>query len=104
MTDPFTAVHRKAIVSLTTRYRVPAVYPYRLFTAEGGLISYGADILDLFRRFAFYVDRVLKGAKPRDLPVQLPTKFDLVINLRTAKALGLTVPQSLLQLADEVIE
>jgi len=104
MTDPFTAVHRKAIVSLTTRYRVPAVYPYRLFTVEGGLISYGADIPELFRRSASYVDRVLSGAKPRDLPVQQPTKFELVINLRTAEALGLTVPQLLLQRADEVIE
>ena len=104
MTDPFTAVHRKAVVSLTTRYRVPAVYPYRLFTAEGGLISYGVDIPDLFRRSASYVDRVLRGAKPGDLPVQEPTKFNLVINLKTAQAIGVELPRTILARADEVIE
>jgi putative ABC transport system substrate-binding protein len=104
MSDPFTAVHRKVIVSLTTRYRVPAVYPFRFFTAEGGLTSYGADIPDLFRRSASYVERILSGAKPRDLPVQQPTKFEFVINLQAARMLGLTVPPTLLARADEVIE
>jgi ABC-type uncharacterized transport system substrate-binding protein len=104
MTDPFTAVHRKVIVSLARRYRVPAVYPYRFFTAEGGLMSYGVDIPDLFRRSASYVDRILSGAKPRDLPVQQPTKFEFVINLQTAQALGIDVPSTLLARADEVID
>src|SRR5262249_1473434 len=104
MTDPFTAVHRKAIVSLAAHYRVPVVYPYRFFTAEGGLMSYGADVPDLFRRSASYVDRILSGAKPRDLPVQQPTKFELVVNVKTAKALGLTFRPTLLARADEVIE
>ena len=104
MTDPFTAVHRKAIVSLAAHYRVPVVYPYRFFTVEGGLMSYGADVADLFRRSASYVDRILNGAKPPDLPVQQPTKFELVVNVNTAKSLGLEVPPTLLTRADEVIE
>jgi putative ABC transport system substrate-binding protein len=104
MSDPFTAVHRKVIVSLATRYRVPVVYPYRFFTAEGGLMSYGADVPDLFRRSAAYISRILGGVTPRDLPVQQPTKFELVVNLSTARALGLTVPDTLLARADEVIE
>jgi putative ABC transport system substrate-binding protein len=104
MTDPFTAVHRKVIVSLAARYRVPVVYPYRFFAAEGGLISYGADVPDLFRRSASYVDRILSGAKPGDLPVQQPTKFELIINVKTAQALGIMIPPTLLARADEVIE
>jgi putative ABC transport system substrate-binding protein len=104
MSDPFTASHRKTIVSLATRHRVPAVYPFRFFAAEGGLMSYGADVPDLFRRSASYVDRILNGAKPRDLPVQQPTKFELVVNLKTAKALGFEMPDKLLAIADEVIE
>jgi putative tryptophan/tyrosine transport system substrate-binding protein len=104
MSDPFTAVHRKVIVSLATRYRVPVVYPYRFFTAEEGLISYGADVPDLFRRSASYVNRILGGATPRDLPVQQPTKFELVINVGAAKALGLIVPDTVFALANEVIE
>jgi putative ABC transport system substrate-binding protein len=104
MSDPFTTVHRKVVVSLATRYRAPVVYPYRFFTAEGGLMSYGADVSDLFRRSASYVNRIFGGATPRDLPVQQPTKFELVINLSAAKALGLTIPQSLQASADEVIE
>jgi ABC-type uncharacterized transport system substrate-binding protein len=102
--DPFTTAHRAAIIALAARYRVPAVYPYHYFTALGGLMSYGTLIDDLFRRPAAYVDRILKGAKPADLPVQAPTKFELVINLRTAKALGVTIAPSLLATADEVIE
>jgi putative ABC transport system substrate-binding protein len=86
------------------RYRLPAIYAYRFFAALGGLLSYGADLGDNFRRAADYVDRVLKGEKPADLPVQAPTKFELAINLKTAKVLGLTVPPSLLAQADEVIE
>jgi ABC-type uncharacterized transport system substrate-binding protein len=97
-------VHRTRIINLATRHRLPAVYPYRYFAAEGGLISYGPDLLDQFRKAAGYVDRIFKGEKPGDLPVQAPTKYDLVINLKTAKALGVTVPSALLARADEVIE
>jgi putative ABC transport system substrate-binding protein len=102
--DSFTSVHRKLIVNLAARYRLPAVYAFRYFTAEGGLLSYGIDVVDEMRRAATYVDRVLRGEKPADLPVQQPTKLDLVINLKTAKALGLDIPPSLLARADEVIE
>jgi putative tryptophan/tyrosine transport system substrate-binding protein len=102
--DTFTRLHRDAIVALAARYRLPAVYPFRYFAASGGLMSYGTEIEDLFRRSAGYVDRLLKGAKASDLPVQNPTKFALVINLKTAKALGVTVPLALLGSADEVIE
>jgi putative tryptophan/tyrosine transport system substrate-binding protein len=104
MPDIFTSAHRDLIISLATKYRLPAVSWARPFAAEGGLMSYGVDLLDLFRRAASYVDRILKGAKPADLPVQQPTKFELVINLKTAKALGLTVPAELLTQADEAIE
>ena len=97
-------VHRDLIIALAARYRLPAVYPQRIFVTAGGLISYGPNTIDPNRRAASYVDRILKGAKPSDLPVQNPTKFDLVVNLKTAKALGLTVPPSLLARADEVIE
>lgn len=96
--------HHEAIGSLAARHRVPAVYPFRYFATAGGLISYGIDVLDLFKKAGLYVDRILKGARAADLPVQAPTKFELVINLKAAKALGLTVPPSLLARADEVIE
>jgi putative tryptophan/tyrosine transport system substrate-binding protein len=96
--------HREIIVSLAAQYRLPAVYYRRWFVDQGGLISYGYDALQQYRNAAGYVDRVLKGAKPADLPVQVPTKYDMVINLKTAKALGLTMPPSLLTSADEVIE
>jgi putative ABC transport system substrate-binding protein len=102
--DTFTRLHRDAIVALAARYRLPAVYPFRYFAASGGLMSYGIEIEDLFRRSAGYVDRLLKGAKASELPVQNPTKFALVINLRTAQALGITTPRSFLASADEVIE
>ena len=102
--DPFTIFHRELIVGLAARYSLPAAYVVRPFVTAGGLMSYGADVTDLYRRAADYVDRVLKGAKPADLPVQQPIKFELVINLKAAKALGLTVPPALLATADEVIE
>ena len=98
------AVHRELIISLAARHRLPAVYPFRYFAAQGGLISYGPDPIDQYRRAADYVDRILKGEKPADLPVQAPTKYELVINLKTAKALGIVMPPSLLARADEVIE
>jgi putative ABC transport system substrate-binding protein len=103
MPDSFTDAHRMEITSLVARYRLPAVYAYRFFAVLGGLLSYGPDLTDNFRRAAIYVDRILKGEKPADLPVQAPATYELVINLKTAKSLGLTIPQSLLQRADEVI-
>jgi putative ABC transport system substrate-binding protein len=97
-------IHQQAIIEQAERYRLPAVYPYRTFVQAGGLISYGADLQDQYRRAAGYVDRILKGEKPADLPVQAPTKYALAINLKTAKALGITFPLPLLARADEVIE
>jgi putative tryptophan/tyrosine transport system substrate-binding protein len=104
MPDSFTDSNREEIISLVARYHLPAVYAYRFFTERGGLLSYGADLSDNFRRAADYVDRLLKGEKPADLPVQAPTKFELTINPKTAKMLGLTVSPSLLGRADDVIE
>ena len=101
---PVTSTHRNRIISLAAQHHLPAVYPYRFFATGGGLLSYGPDNIDLYRRAPSYVDRILKGEKPGDLPIQQPTKFELVINLKTAKALDLTVPLQLQQLADEVIE
>jgi putative ABC transport system substrate-binding protein len=99
-----TITHRAQIIGLAARHRLPAVYPFRYYAAAGGLISYGPEPVDQYRRAAGYVDRILKGEKAADLPVQAPTKYELVINLKTAKALGLTVPPTLLVRADEVIE
>jgi putative ABC transport system substrate-binding protein len=104
LADPFINAHIAPIISAAARNNVPAVYTMSDFVRNGGLLSYGIDVVDVFRRAASYVDRILRGAKPGDLPVQLPTKFEMVVNLKTAKALGLTVPQSILLRADEVIE
>jgi putative ABC transport system substrate-binding protein len=104
MPDTFTDVHRAVIISLAARSGLPAVYPRRTFTELGGLLSYGLDQFDSYRRAATYVDRILKGEKPSELPVQAPVKFELAINIKTAKALSLTIPRSLLDRADEVIE
>jgi putative ABC transport system substrate-binding protein len=102
--DPFNVVHRDIILKATQRHALPAISAYRQFTIEGGLASYAPDIPDIFERSAAYVDRILKGAKPADLPVQAPTKFEMAVNLKTAKALGLTVPPNLIAIAEEVIE
>jgi putative ABC transport system substrate-binding protein len=102
--SPVNTQQRETIIAMAARHRLPAVYPYRYFVTNGGLMSYGVDLPDLYKQAASYVDRLLKGAKPADLPVQLPTKFEFIINLKTAKALGLTVPPTLLATADEVIE
>ena len=99
-----TATHRKLIISLVAGYKLPAVYPYRYYAVDGGLIAYGPNSYEQVRRAAGYVDRILKGEKPADLPVQAPNKYELIINLKTAKAIGLTIPQSLLATADDVIE
>jgi putative tryptophan/tyrosine transport system substrate-binding protein len=102
--DNFSYVHRGLIFAMAARHRVPAVYPFRFMVREGGLVSYGVDLGETFPRAAEYVDRILKGTKPADLPVQAPTRFELVVNLKTAKALGLMIPPTLLVRADEVIE
>jgi putative ABC transport system substrate-binding protein len=104
MADTFMSGHRAPLIMAAARNNVPAVYPQSVFVRDGGLLSYGIDQVDNWRRAAAYVDRILRGAKPGDLPVQFPTKFEMVVNLKTAKALGLTVPQSILLAADEVIE
>jgi putative ABC transport system substrate-binding protein len=102
--SPAQALHRKLIITLAARNRLPAVYPFRYMAADGGLIAYGPELADQFRRAAGYVDRILKGEKPADLPVQAPTKYELVINLKTAKTLGLEIAPTLLARADKVIE
>jgi putative ABC transport system substrate-binding protein len=104
MPDVFTAVHRMSIILAAARDNVPAVYALSEYARDGGLLSYGVNFVDIFRRAASYVDRILRGEKPGDLPVQFPTKFEMVVNLKTAKALGLTMPPQMLTLADEVIE
>ena len=104
MPDAFTGAHRAAIISVAARNNVPAVYYRSDYPRDGGLLSYGVDNVDLWRRTASYVDRILRGAKPAELPVQFPTKFEMVVNLKTAKALGLAVPPSIMLRADEVIE
>ena len=104
MPDIFTAVHRAPIIMAAARNNVPAVYGQSYFAKDGGLLSYGVDPVDIFRRAATYVDRILRGEKPGDLPVKFPTKFEMIVNLKTAKALGLAVPPSIMLRADEVIE
>jgi putative ABC transport system substrate-binding protein len=104
MPDIFTAAHHAPIILAAARNNVPAVYLLSDWVRDGGLLSYGPDPVDLFRRAATYVDRILRGAKPGDLPVQFPTKFEMVVNLKTANALGLTIPETLLATADEVIQ
>ena len=102
--DIFTGAHLVPIIAGAARHRLPAIYPFRIFAESGGLVSYGPDTIEPYRRAAGYVIRILKGEKPADLPVQAPTKYELVINLKTAKALGLEIPRTLLARADEVIE
>jgi putative ABC transport system substrate-binding protein len=102
--DPLTMSYRGRIAELAAKYRLPAMYRFRDFADAGGLMSYGANVVDLWRRAAAYVDKILKGAKPGDLPIEQPTQFELVINMKTAKALGLRIPPSLLVRADQVIE
>jgi putative tryptophan/tyrosine transport system substrate-binding protein len=104
MPSPWVTVHRTQIISAAARNNVPAIYAFSYYARDGGLLSYGSDQIDISRRAASYVDRILRGAKPGDLPVQFPTKFEMVLNLKTAKALGLAVPPSILLRADEVIE
>jgi len=104
MPDTFTTLHRAKITALANQHALPAVYPFRFFSTSGGLLSYGSNTDDSYRRAAGYADRILRGEKPTELPVQAPAKFQLVINLKTAKALGLQIPDRLLALADEVIE
>jgi putative ABC transport system substrate-binding protein len=99
-----TFIHRQLIIDLASRHRLPTIYPYRYLVAAGGLICYGPDEIEQYRQAAGYVDRILKGEKPADLPVQAPAKYETVINLKTAKALGLTIPETLLATADEVIQ
>jgi putative ABC transport system substrate-binding protein len=99
-----TQINRDLIISLAARHRLPTIYPYRYWVGDGGLVSYGIDQVDLYRRVPTYVDRILKGANPAELPVQLPTRFELTVNLKTAKALGLTIAESFLLRADEVLE
>ena len=104
MPDTSAVVYRETIISLAERYRMPTIYPLLVFVIDGGLISYGIDYPEMFRKAASYVDRILRGAKPNELPVQLPTKFELVINLKTAKSIGLKFPQTIIASADDVIE
>ena len=102
--DATIIAHRDLVITLAARHRMPAVFPWRFFVTAGGLMSYGIDNIDVLQKAASYVDRILRGAKPADLPVQAPTKFETAINLKTAKALGLTIPPTLIATADEVIE
>ncbi len=102
--DPTVNTQRKLLVELTARYRLPTIFSLRAAVVDGGLMSYGVDIVELFRQSAIYASRILKGEKPADLPVQLPSKFEMVINTRTARTLGLEIPASLLATADEVVE
>ena len=104
MSGATASTHRRRIIALAERYKLPAVYSSRIFADDGGLVSYGADNVAQFEQMAAYIDRILKGVKPADLPVQAPTKYELIINLKTAKALGLDVPLQLQQRADELIE
>ena len=104
MEEPFYLYHRRRIAALALKYRVPTMFPFREHVEDAGLVSYGANFREVFRRSARYIDRILKGTKPADLPVEQPTKFELIINLKTARALGLTIPPTLLARADQVIE